>query len=92
MWNLCVDWALVVNSIEHTPDVQEATLAVLFNMINSPHWHPHIIMEKWKLLEYFMSVYDDLQALGRCLHNPELTDTILKVDNIAKCELHLFHT
>ena len=81
MRNLCVDWASAVDGIEHTPDVQEATLAVLFDMINSPHWRPHIVAEKWELLEYFKSVSDELQALGRCLDNPELTDAISKVDN-----------
>ena len=32
-------------------------------MINSPHWHPQIVTEKWKLLEYFYSVPDDNSEL-----------------------------
>jgi len=51
---MCVDWASAVDNIKYTYDVQKATLAVLFGMINSPHWCPHIVMEKWKLLEYFV--------------------------------------
>jgi len=50
-------------------------------MINSSHWRPHIVAEKWKLLEYFTLVSCNLQAFGRCLDNPELTDAISKVDN-----------
>ena len=50
MRGLCVDWASAVNGIEHTSDVQKATLSVLFGMINSSHWLPHIVPSKWKLL------------------------------------------
>jgi hypothetical protein len=79
MRSLCVDWASAVDGIEHTYDVQKATLAVLFGMINSPHWRPHIVTEKWKLLEYFTSVPDDSQPLRRCIDNPELMDAIKNV-------------
>ena len=34
----CLDWASSVESVEHTHDVQKAAVAVLFGMINSPHW------------------------------------------------------
>ena len=81
MRSLCVDWASTADGIEHTYDVQKATLAVLFGMINSSHWRPHIVTEKWKLLEYFTSVPDDSQPLKRCLDNPELVDAISRVDN-----------
>jgi len=81
MRSLCVDWASTVDSIEHTSDVQKAVLAVLFGMINSSHWRPHIVTEKWTLLEYFTSVPDDSAPLRRCIDNPELMDEIKKVDN-----------
>jgi len=70
MRSLCVDWASAIDGIEHTCDVQKATLAVLFGMVNSSHWRPHIVTEKWKLLEYFTSVPDDSQPLRRCIDNP----------------------
>ena len=81
MRSLCVDWASAVDSIEHTYDVQRAALAVLFGMINSSHWRPHIVREKWKLLEYFTSVPDDSLPLRRCIDNPDLMDAIAKVEN-----------
>jgi hypothetical protein len=40
-----------------TYDVQKDTPVVLSGMIVPPlHWHPHIFMEKWELLEYFTLV------------------------------------
>ena len=81
MRKLCIDWASSVDGIEHTYDVQKAVLAVLFGMINSPHWRPHIVPEQWKLLEYFSSVPDDSQPLRRCLDNPDLMDAIRDVDS-----------
>jgi len=89
MRSLCVDWASAVDGIEHTYDVQRATLAVLFGMINSSHWRPHIVVEKWKLLEYFTSVPDDSQPLRRCIDNPELMEAIKNVDNPAAMVLWL---
>ena len=80
MRKLCIDWASSLDGIEHTYDVQKAALAVLFGMINSPHWRPHIVPEKWKLLEYFTSVPDDSQPLRYCLDNPDLMDDIRDVD------------
>jgi hypothetical protein len=76
MRRLCVNWASAVDGIEHTDPVQKAVLAVLFDMMNSPHWRPHIVTEKWKLLEYHMAVPDDSQPLKRCLNNPELSEAI----------------
>ena len=81
MKSLCVDWGSAVDGIEHTDDVQEACLVVLFGMINSPHWRPHIVADKWKLLEYFTSVPDNSEQLKKCLDNPELTDAISNVDS-----------
>ena len=89
MRSLCVDWASAVDGIEHTHDVQKATLAVLFGMINSPHWRPHIVTEKWKLLEYFTAVPDDSQPLKRCIDNPDLMEAIRNVDNPAAMVLWL---
>ena len=89
MRSLCVDWASAIDGIEHTVDVQKAALAVLFGMINSAHWRPHIVTEKWKLLEYFTSLPDDSPPLRRCLDNPELTDAISRVENPAAIVLWL---
>ena len=84
MRGLCVDWASAVDSVKHTYDVQKAaTLAVLFGMISSPHWRPHIVTEKWKLLEYFTSVPDDSVPLRRCIDNPELMDVVRNVADPA---------
>ena len=81
MRKFCADWAHNVDGIEHTNDVQKSTLAVLFGMINSPHWRPHIVTKKWKLLEYFAAVPDDSQPLRRCLDNPELMDVVADVED-----------
>ena len=89
MRNLCADRTSAVDGIEHTYDVQKATLEVLFGMINSSHWRPHIVTEKWKLLEYFTSVPDDSQPLKRCLDNPELVEAISEVENPAAMVLWL---
>ncbi|KAF9790540.1 hypothetical protein BJ322DRAFT_1037101, partial [Thelephora terrestris] len=89
MRDLCVDWASAVDGTKHTHDVQRATVAVLFDMINSSHWRPHIVTETWKLLEYFTSVPDDSQPLKRCLDNPELTDAISEVNDPAVMVLWL---
>ena len=81
MRQFCTDWSSSVDGIEHTYDVQRATLAALLSMINSPLWRPHIDPKKWKLLEYFTSVPDDSQPLRRCLDNPDLMDAIRDVDS-----------
>ena len=83
MESLCVDWASAVDGVGHsTPAVRKAALAVLLDMINSAHWRPHIVPEKWKLLEYFTSaVPDDCQALRRCLDNTELIKEIPNMGN-----------
>ena len=89
MKSLCVDWASAVDGIEHTCDVQKATLAVLFGMINSPYWRLHIVTGKWKLLEYFTAVPDDSQPLRGCIDNPELMEAIKKILNPAAMVLWL---
>ena len=89
MGKFCADWASAIDGIEHTPDVQKAALAVLFDMMNSPHWRPHIVPNKWKLLEYFTLVPDDIQPLKRCLDNLELTNAISEVENPAAMVLWL---
>ena len=81
MGRLCMDWASVVDSVEHSPDVRKAILTVLLQMINSPHWRPHIVTEKWGLLEYYVSVPGDSRPLKRCIDNPELMDAVRNVEN-----------
>ena len=83
MKRFCANWASVVDTIDHTDDVRKAILEALFRMINSPHWRPHIVPEKWELLGYFTSLPDDFQPLRRCIDNLELTDAISKVKNPA---------
>jgi len=89
MRKFCIDWAHNVDGIEHPHDVQKVVLAVLFGMINSPHWRPHIVTKKWKLLEYFAAIPDDSQPLRRCLENPELMDAVAEVDEPAAMVLWL---
>ena len=89
MRSLCVGWASIIDGIEQTNDVQKATLAAFFGMINSPHWRPHVVTEKWASLKYFTSVPDDSLPLRRCIDNPELMDVIKKVENPAAIVLWL---
>ena len=90
MRSLCVDWASAVYSVEHTDDVQKAILEVLFDMINSPRWRPHVVTDAWSWLEYYTSVRDDSPHLKRCLDNPELTDAIISsADNLTATTLWL---
>ena len=76
MRSLCTNWASAVDGIEHTHDVQKATLTVLLGMINSPYWRPHVVTDKWRLLEYFASVPDDSLPLRRCIDNQELVPEV----------------
>jgi len=46
-------------------------------------------VEKWKLLEYFISVPDDSQPLRRCIDNPELIEAIKGAANPAAMDLWL---
>jgi hypothetical protein len=81
MRSLCVNWASAVDRIDHSQEVQKATLVVFLGMMNSPHWRPHIVPEKWKLLEYFASIPDDSQPLRRCINNVELMEAIKSIEN-----------
>ena len=89
MKSFCADWASTVDSLELIPNVQEAALTVLFGMINSPHWRPHIVPEKWKLLEYFTLIPDDSQPLRRCINNPDLIEVTRNVGDQAASFLWL---
>ena len=82
MRKFCAGWASFVDSAEPTNDVQEATLAVFFGMIGSPHWCGHMALGKWRLLERFTPVLDDPRSL-RCLNNPELMDEIKAIGDPA---------
>ena len=62
---------------------------VLLGMINSPHWRPHIVTEKWKLLEHSTSVPDYSQPLRRCIDNPDLIEVVRNVDDQAASFLWL---
>ena len=79
MKRLYVDWASVVDSVEHSPDVRKAVLSVFLGMIDSLHWRPHIVIDKWKSLEYFASLPDDSRPLKRCIGNPEMMDVVRNV-------------
>ena len=82
MKDLCENWASAVDNVGITaPHVQRAALAVLFGMINSSHWRPHIPKDKWKLLKHFASVPNDSVPLKRCLENPELISAISAFGN-----------
>jgi hypothetical protein len=87
MKSLCVNWASAVDRIDHSHEVQKATLVVLLGMMNSPHWRPHIVPEKWKLLEYFASIPDDSQPLRRCINNVELMEAIKRTENLSAMTL-----
>ena len=89
MRSLCVDWASAVDGIEHSHDVQKATLAVLFGMIGSPYWRPRIVTEEWKLMGYFTAVPDDSQPLRGCIDNLELMEAIKNVSYSAAMVLWL---
>jgi len=79
--SFCVGWASVVDNIDHTHGVQKAALTVLLGMINSSHWRPHIVAEKWKLLECSTLLPDDSQPLRRCLNNPKLMEEIKTMED-----------
>ncbi|KAF9785310.1 hypothetical protein BJ322DRAFT_823820 [Thelephora terrestris] len=83
MKTLCENWASAVDEIGHSAYlVQKVALAVLLDMMNSPHWRPHIVPKEWKLLERFTSaVPDDSEPLKRCLDNTELLGAISNMGN-----------
>ena len=81
MDSFCTDWASAVDSVELTSATLKASLTVLFAMISSPLWRPHIVPDKWTLLKHFRSVPADLEPLNLCIKNPGLIDEIRHVDN-----------
>ena len=89
MKSFCADWASTVDSLELIPNVQKAALTVLLGMINSPHWRPHIVPEKWQLLKYFTSVPDNSQPFRRCIDNQDLIEVVWDMDNPAPSFLWL---
>jgi hypothetical protein len=89
MRSLCVDWASTVDDVEHTCEIQVATVAVLVEMISSSHWRPYIVTDKWIWLQYFTSLPDDSEPLWRCIDNPELMDVIRDVKNPCAMQLWL---
>ena len=89
MKSFCVDWASTVDCFGLADDVKAAALTVLLGMINSPHWRPHIVAEKWKLLEHFTSIPKDSQLLRKCIDNPELMGAIRDVGDSAASFLWL---
>jgi len=76
MRSLCVNWASAVDIVKNPHAFQKANLTVLLGMIDSPHWRPHIVAEKWGLLGHFSSVPDDFPPLRRCIDNLELMEEI----------------
>ena len=81
MAKLCIGWASTIDNVEHTNDILKAALTAFLGMINSHHWRPHVVPEKWKLLESFTLLPDDSQPLRRCINNPELMDVIREMGN-----------
>ena len=80
MESLCVDWASTVDSVLHDNGAQVAIIKVLLGMMNSPHWRPHVVTEKWKFLEDYRFLLDDFDVLKRCLDNPELISAVSEVE------------
>jgi hypothetical protein len=80
MKTFCADWASAVG-VEQTPDVKIAALTVLLEMINSPRWRPHVVVEKLGLLKDLKSFPDDFQPLRDCINNPDLVDAIQGAGN-----------
>lgn len=81
MKSFCIDWASAVDCLEQTPAVKEAALTILLGMINSPRWRPHIVSEKWGLLEHFMLIPGDLHSLRVAINDSDLMDGVRNVDN-----------
>ena len=81
MKSFCINWASAIDRIKQTKDVKIAILTVLLEMINSPHWCPHIVPEKLALLGDLSLVPDGFQPLQKCIKNPDLMDTIRGTEN-----------
>jgi len=77
MGALCASCASAHAHLNPKDDVQEAALTVLFKMINSSRWLPHITEKGWKVLDLAAHwVSSDLPALRRCLDNSLLMERI----------------
>ena len=81
MRSLCIDWASSVDGIEHTYDVQKATLSILFGMINLPYWCPHI---KFGILHRGPRQLSTAEKV-----HPELMEAIKNISNLAMMVLCL---
>ena len=81
MKSLCANWAAAIDEVWGADSGCEPGLAVLLHVINSSLWRPHVVPDKWKLLEHFDSASDDSQPLARCLRNPDLVDAISTAGN-----------
>lgn len=81
MRKFSIDWGSVVDCLGSTQKIQKAALTVFLGMVNSPHWCPCIVPEKWMLLEHFPLISDDLQSFHRYINNPDLIAEIRDVDN-----------
>lgn len=81
METFCQDWASTLDSIEPTPATFEPSLVVLFGMISSPLWRPHIVPDVWKILEHFRLVTTSLESLHLCIGDPGLIAEIRHVEN-----------
>jgi len=79
--NLYDNWISIAHGVEHMQGTQKAILSVLLEMINSPHWRPHVAPEDWGLLEYLSLVPDDFQPLRKCVNNPELIQAIRNTEH-----------
>ena len=83
MKRFCADWASTMDEIGDTDDVKKVGLVVLFGMVNSLHWRPHIVTKKWELLESFALIPDDSPSFRKCISNPDLMDAIKETENVA---------
>ena len=81
MKSLCANWASAVDEVWGAESGCDAALAVLLNMINSSHWRPNVVPDKWKLLKHLDLIPDDSQPLARCLQNPGLVDAVSTAGN-----------
>jgi len=83
MRSFCIGWASAVDSVdlEQAPAIKMAALTVLLEMINSPHWCPHVVPEKLALLKDLKLVPDGFQPLQNCINNPNVIDTIRDAEN-----------
>ena len=63
------NWGSAVDGIEHNVDVKKATCGTFFAMLNSKRWRPHILKNKFKLMEHFADIPDDSKYFIACKKN-----------------------